>query len=90
MSNAFLFQLQINPHSSDSTAKAKGFLNKMKKPQFVKDAAMVTDIVMRLKKTSLFLQKNHCNIADCQEAVKSTVTSLRMLKQKQVLLIFFE
>ena len=76
------FQLQINTHSSDASAKAKGFLKKMQSTQFLKDAAMTTDIVMRLKKASLFLQKNKCNIADCQDVVKSAVASLEKLKQK--------
>jgi hypothetical protein len=59
----------------------------MKNPQFLKDTAMTTDIVMHPKKASMFLQKNSCSIADCQEVVKSTVTSLEKLKQKQVLFL---
>ncbi len=69
MTNHSFQQLQINTHSPDASAKAKGFLKKIQNASFLKDAAMATDICTRLKKLSLFLQKGDCNMeitTDCQ------------------------
>ena len=76
----FLYIAAINTHSPDASAKAKGFLKKMQTASFLKDAAMTTDICTRLKKLSLFLQKQDCNIAECQGVVKPMIDGLEKLK----------
>ena len=84
----YFLYLQINPHAADGSAKALGFMRLMRKSLFIKNDAMTTDVLLYLKKQSLFFQKPDINVADAQDVLLTTIDNLLKLKIQLVYLRF--
>ena len=71
---------QATEDNSENRAKAKGYLKQVQQYKFVAATSMLKDVLLTVTKLSVFFHKDNVGLASVEPMVKSTIATIRTLR----------
>lgn len=71
---------QATEDYSENAAKAKGYLKQVQQYKFVATTSMLKDVLPTVTKLSVFFHKDNVGLASVEPMVKSTIATIRTLR----------